>query len=128
MLQKSAPLHSSSFSRHLVWQSTKEVPSKTPVSDKNGIFVTTRVPYSTISYSGNPIIVSGTVDLQFAETTGRKLRSNIDTMHTGAGNDRDLQASNMQAASFDLQITHQIPSSPRSPSPPPSTYRGARGG
>jgi len=79
--------------------------SKTPVSDKNGIFVTTRVPYSTISYSGNPIIVSGTVDLQFAETTGRKLRSNIDTMHTGAGNDRDLQASNMQAASFDLQIT-----------------------
>lgn len=78
--------------------------SKTPVLDKNGIFVATRVPYSTISYSGNPIIISGTVDLQFAETTGRKLRFNIDTMHNGAVNDRDLQARNMQAASFDLQI------------------------
>ena len=79
--------------------------SKTPVLDKNGIFVTPRVPYSTISYSGNPIIISDTVDLQFAETTGRKLRFKIDTMHNGAVNDRDLQARNMQAASFDLKIT-----------------------
>ena len=79
--------------------------SKTPVSEKNGIFVTTRVPSSTISYNGNPIIISGIVNLQLAETIGRKLRFNIDTVFDGTGNARDLQASNMQAASFDLEVT-----------------------
>ena len=48
---------------------------------------------------------SGIVDLELAETIGQKLRFNIDTVFDGTGNARDLQASNMQAASFDLEVT-----------------------
>ena len=75
----------------------KSLTSKTPVTGK-GVFVTTYVPASMFSYSGNPITVSGQVELLLAN--GRKLKVNIDSMIDNAGKDRGLQVEGTEQAAF----------------------------
>ena len=80
----------------------KGLTSKTPVTGK-GVFVTTYVPESIFSYSGNPITVSGEVELLLAN--GRKLKVNIDSLIDDAGKDRSLQVDGAeQAAFFDIDV------------------------
>jgi len=76
--------------------------SKTPVTGK-GVFVSTFVPASTFSYSGNPITVSGTVELLLANS--RRLTVNIDSMAGATGEERGLQVGGIeQAASFGVDV------------------------
>ena len=75
----------------------KSLTSKTPVTGK-GVFVTTYVPASMFSYKGNPITVTGQVELLLAN--GRKLKVNIDSMVNDAGKDRGLQVEGTEQAAF----------------------------
>ena len=75
--------------------------SKTFVTGK-GFYVTTFLPSTTFSYTGNPITVSGKVELRLAN--GRKLTVNIDSVIGDARKDRSLQVDDEQSASFDVDV------------------------
>jgi len=65
--------------------------------------VSTFVPASTFSYTGNPITVSGTVELLLANS--RRLTVNIDSMAGATGEERGLQVGGIeQAASFGVDV------------------------
>ena len=64
--------------------------------------MTTFLPSSTFSYTGNPITVSGKVELRLVN--GRKLTVNIDSVIDDAGKDRSLQVDDEQSASFGVDV------------------------